>query len=227
MKKVIMNFKLEINTNNLKTKEKFKNDCYLLELVNITTKCNDIHVLNYIRDMFYLKSLDEYENKYNKSCLAMIQQTNSLNIIYNIFKLWLPFERYNLGELRGYFLELLTVTILKQSNITDNEIFQESKVKLENYTSYTWDIIINKDNILHCYECKFSPNNIRRKHIDQIISLYNKLTKTHLNLVTFTEREYLIDQILFLRNNTNPKKYNEIISKINLITIENFVNNSV
>lgn len=66
-----MTFELEINMNNIKIHENFLNDSYLEEIITITINCTDIHILNYIQDMFYLRTTDEYENKYQKSCLAI------------------------------------------------------------------------------------------------------------------------------------------------------------
>lgn len=208
-----MNYKLIPNKNNLKTKEKFENDQYLIKLINITLNCSNIHILNYINDMFYLKSQTEYEEKFNKHSLAIKHDLNMLIEIYSIFQVWMPFEKYDLGELRGNFLEILTYEFIKKSNKNQLEILRETKINIGDYNSHTWDIIVKLEKILHCYECKFSPKTIKRKHLDQMISVFNKLTSS-INLVTFSPKEYVIDHLLTLQGTTNPKKYQNTISNI-------------
>lgn len=82
--------------------------------------------------MFYLKSLTEY-----KEYLPLVLTVNENSIelvlkIYNIFIEWNAFEKYNLGELRGTFLEILTYNLLNKKG--KREIYKEVNIILDKYT---------------------------------------------------------------------------------------------
>jgi len=54
-----------------------------------------------------------------------------------------------------------------------------------------------------------------------MIGLYNKLDTSHPILVSFTNKTKIIDCIKLLRENTNPDKYHQNITHIQIISIEN------
>lgn len=73
-----------------------------------------------------------------------LEETNfqELTYLYNIFKKWNPYEKYNIRELRGFFFEELTTHYLKSN---DKKIILESNIVIGDYKSHTWDLIIKEE----------------------------------------------------------------------------------
>lgn len=141
----------------------------------------------------------------------------------SFFFQWKPYEQYEMSECRGIFLEELTLKYLK-TNYKNDTIYPESKIIIDNYSSHTWDMIINLDKYYKLYECKYSTYYLKRKHLDNMISLKNKLKNSRIYLVIY-ENKTLIDYVIKkLKMNTNKDIYEENIKKINIFTLENFVN---
>ena len=140
--------------------------------------------------------------------------------IYNIFIDWLPFEIYNMGELRGNYLELVSYRYMEEKY--SETIYKESNVTIAEYRSHTWDLIIELNNSLQLYECKFSPKSLKRNHINQMIGLKNKLDISLLFLVLYDNKEIVEFNINQLREDTKKENYNQLLSNFNIITIENF-----
>ncbi|RAP50977.1 MAG: hypothetical protein BZ133_04110 [Methanosphaera sp. SHI613] len=175
--------------------------------------------------MFYLKSLDEYK-KYLPLILTVNENSIELVMkIYNIFIEWNAFEKYNLGELRGTFLEILTYKLLNKKG--KGEIYKEVNIILGKYTSHTWDIILKLNNSINLLEAKFSSNVLKRKHLNQMISSFNKLPNSYIFLVSYDEKTIIKDKLINLKENTTQSKYDSILHNINIISIENFNQNNI
>ncbi len=209
------------NTNNIKSKKRFYEDKHLKQLTKLTLKySNNIHLLNYIKNMLYYNNSDKYDESFSKITKALPNNYKEVMQINDLFKTWQPTNKYNMGELRGNFLEILYSKVLERKYST-NKIHKESNIIIEDYHSHTWDFIVELEKILKCYECKFSPSALQRKHINQMIGLYNKLDTSRPILVSFTNKTKIIDCIKLLRENTNPDKYHQNITHIQIISIEN------
>lgn len=209
------------NTNNIKSKKRFYEDKYLNELSNLALKySNNIHLLNYIKTMLYFNDNEKYDESFSKITKAIPYNYKEIMQIYDLFKIWQPFNKYNMGELRGNFLENLYLKILRKKYGL-NKIHKESQIIINDYYSHTWDFIVELEKNINCYECKFSPSVLKRKHINQMLGLYNKLKTSRIILVSFTNRSKVIDNIKLLRDDTNTKKYTQNIRHIQIISIEN------
>ena len=140
--------------------------------------------------------------------------------VYGLFLQWNAYEKYNLGEVRGAFLELLTFKLLK--NIHDNSnIHRESYVKLDDYRSHSWDIIVEIDDILELYECKFSFESLKRGQLNQIFGSINNLN-ANVFLIFYQLKRKLTDNIEIWRENTSKDKFDYLINSVNIITLEDF-----
>ena len=60
-----------------------------------------------------------------------------------------------------------------------------------------------------------------------MISTFNKIPNSKIFLVTYETKDIMKDNLKKLQENTNPKKYENIIKNINLISIENFKQNTI
>jgi len=140
--------------------------------------------------------------------------------IFTLFTNWIPYEKYNLGELRGNFLEFLSYNYL--NDIYDKSIiYQESNIILKEYKSHTWDIIVDSNQLL-LYECKFSSLSLKRSHINKMIGLKNKLEKVDIFLVFYESKLKVKNNIENLQENTKKYKFNDMLTEFNYITLENF-----
>lgn len=214
-------YEIKENINNPKSKKRFYKDKYLNELINIIINYNGSFKLHHlVRDMFYVKSLEEYETILTKYLIIHTTYHKIIFEIYNLFTNWLPFEIYNLGELRGNYLEMLSYNYLQQHH--DEKIYKESNIIINDYTSHTWDLIVELNN-LHLYECKYSARLLKRNHINQMIGLNNKLPKSELFLVFYDIKEMVDFNIRKLREDTRKEKFDEIISTFTSITLDNFI----
>lgn len=213
-------YKLLINQKNIKNKEKYFKDPYLNEITDLCINYSqNIHILNYIRLMLYFKNNEQYDKELSKAVIALSSYYKEIILINDLFKKWQPFNKYDMGQLRGIFLELLIFKILK-NNYPENIIKQETKILLEDYQSYTWDFIVELTNHLDCYECKYSPYSIKRKHIDQIVAFSNKCQKSNIFLACFTSKDKITDSLILLKENTKIDKFKENLKIINIISIE-------
>ena len=218
-----VNIIIEENNNNLKSKEKFEKDYYLNKLINYAISYASVSGLNtFINVMFYLKNMKDYDNQFYLFNMAYPDSICEIEQIYRLFITWLPFEKYDLGELRGNFLELLSYNILNKQ-YAECSIYKESRVCIVDYISHTWDIIVDDDE-LYLYECKFSYQSLRRKHIDQMIALMNKLNDLNhkVILVFYTPREKINRRLKYLQFNTKEKRYAGMINRFNIIDLDDF-----
>ncbi len=214
-----MVYEIKINKNNLKSKERFYNDNYLCNLVKlIITYKGTFKIHTFIRDLLYLKNIEEYETILTKYLIIHDIHHEIILKIYDLFTNWVPFEKYNLGELRGNYLEMLCYEYLQQEY--SEKIYRESNIKIGDYISHTWDLILELEEYLNLYECKFSLNSLKRKHINQVISLKNKLSTSNIYIIIYETNELLEFKLMNLRENTKKDQYKQILSNINFITLE-------
>lgn len=220
-----MNIKIVENLNNLKNKEKLLEDQNLLNLIDLCLK-KHLSIYDYllIKDYFYLTSVNEYKNHFNDS-KEFYTNINNSKIIYKLFKEWKPYEHYNLGELRGNFLELLFYTIL--NNFYSNTIFRESIIYLDDYKSHTWDIIMKYKKIYYLYECKFSSQSIKRSQINQMVGLNNRAKIFKMFLIFFESHDKIWDKLHELKYDTHFLKYNNMLKVFNIISLEDFADNNI
>ena len=212
------------NKNNLRSKKRFYKDKYLLELINIITKYKGtFKIHNFVRDLLYVKRLEEYDAILTKYLIIHNEHPTIILQIYGLFTNWSPFETYNMGQLKGNYLELLSYSYMRQKY--SQKIYEESNIILDNYQSHTWDLILELNEKLYLYECKFSAKILKRKHIDQMTGLKNRIPTSSLFLVIYDTNEIIKFNLKQLRKNTGKYKYDKIIHQINFITIENFTSN--
>ena len=217
------NYDIIENKNNIKSKERFYKDSYLNQLIGIVVNYKgSFKIHNLVRDLFYLKTMDEYEELLTKYLRIYELHHEIIYRIYNLFTNWLPFEIYNLGQLRGNYLELLSYKYLKQS-YPSLKIHMESNILVNDFKSHTWDLIVELPELLQLYECKFSPNSIKRHHINQMIALKNKLPNSSLFLVFYDINEWVTFNIKKLREDTQKDKYDDIIDNFTFITLDKFI----
>ena len=144
--------------------------------------------------------------------------------IYNIFLEWNPYEKHDMGLIRGIFLEKLTHHLLKK--IYPNEkIYYESKIIIENYKSHDIDFIMKIKNILKVYESKFSTKALKRHQLDNFGDLLDKYTYTEIFLVFFERKKEVQKTMNKYVRNTKRKNTIKLLKNINLITLENFIKN--
>lgn len=209
------------NRNNINNRRKFYNDVYLNRLVDLSIANYNISGLNiFIRYMFYSYNALDYEEMLSSFNLMYNESISCLFEVYGLFLQWNAYEKYNLGEVRGAFLELLTFKLLK--NIHDNSnIHRESYVKLDDYRSHSWDIIVEIDDILELYECKFSFESLKRGQLNQIFGSINNLN-ANVFLIFYQLKRKLTDNIEIWRENTSKDKFDYLINSVNIITLEDF-----
>lgn len=207
---------------NIKRKEKFSQDIKFNQLSELSLNyLKKPFVHRFIRTLFYFKDSKKYEELYKNFITKYEWNIDELSLIYNLFIEWKPFEKYDLGECRGYFLELFSFKLLKEQYPKIN-IYEESRIKYMNYNSHVWDFIIILDSVINFYECKFSPRFIKRSHIDQMVGLTSVLEKSKIFLICYDFQELLIDSLYLLQKETSSDRFNEILNKINIITIDDF-----
>ncbi|MBR3214327.1 MAG: hypothetical protein IKF79_07450 [Methanosphaera sp.] len=217
------NYIIVINQKNLKSKNSLYDNTFLNKLTDIViSNKNFVGINKFIRDMFYLKCIDEYDIALNKNIVGYENDYQLFIDVYNLFKEYKPYEIYDLGFFRGFFLELLSYKYLK--NLYEEEsIYRESKIKIGEYESHYWDIIINKEEVLKLYECKFSSKSIKRSHLDKMFGLQNKLIQSKVYLVTFELKDLVWDDLKGLINNTNQEKFESILNSFNYMFLEDYV----
>lgn len=211
------------NTANIKTKEKFQKDYYLNKLIDYTIQYSKSPGVNtFINVMFYVKKIKDYDNQFYMFNMTYPESIEEINQIYILFNNWKPFELYNLGELRGNFLELLSYKLIN-NEFEGYDIYRESKIKIQDYISHTWDIII-ENHIMYLFECKFSQESIKRNHLDQMVGLMNKLDDMRYStfLVFYSPSEKVYNRLKNLQLNTKTEKFEEIMNKFNIITLNEF-----
>lgn len=143
---------------------------------------------------------------------------SDLQYIHNLFSKWKPYEKYNLANCRGAFLEELSYTMLKEKNPTAN-IHTETQIILENYQSHYWDILIIND-IIKAYECKFSAYSIKRKHIDKMWEFKNKILNSKVYLIVYDNEKLIKQKMTTLLQETDILFH--ITNNIHVISIKNF-----
>lgn len=171
--------------------------------------------------MFYFKSIVEYQRYLPQVLIAYEEFYELVMKIYNLFMEWNVFDKYNLGELRGNYLELLLFEYIKE-NSHDEKVYREVNVIIGDYKSHVWDVVSESDDCLSLYESKFSSKVLKRHHINQMIALFNKLPESEIYLVAYENKEVLMDSLDELQKDTSKIKYDNIIKNFNLISIENF-----
>jgi len=209
------------NRNNYNNRRKFYDDIYLNRLVDLSIENYNKSGLNiFIRYMFYSYNSNDYEEMLSSFSLMYNESISCLFEVYELFLQWNVYKNYNLGEVRGAFLELLTFKLLK--NIHDNSsIYRESYVKRDDYQSHSWDIIVEIDDLLELYECKFSFESLKRGQLNQIFGSINNLN-ADVFLIFYQLKRKLNDNIEIWRENTSKDKFGYLINAVNIITLEDF-----
>ncbi len=153
--------------------------------------------------------------------LFLKSNVNDAIKVHEIFCEWKPFDKYDLGQLRGSFLEELTLELLK--DVYDDElIFQESKIILGDFQSHFWDVIVIVDDWVDAYECKFSSYSVNRGQLDDMVGLRNNLESSMIFLVVFQPKGAVIEILNTLKGNTSAEVYEKYLDKINIISLEDF-----
>lgn len=217
---MIMDIKINANELNLKSKEKFSNDEHLESLIQYIFNNSEIANIHKLTNrFFYCYNLLECEEEYK--LILELEETNfqELTHLYNIFKKWNPYEKYNIRELRGFFFEELTTHYLKSN---DKKIIRESNIVIGDYKSHTWDLIIKEE----CYfiECKMYYSSIKRSTIDKMVSIRNKLSEATVFLSSYTNKNLISDHLMTLQKDTSDDKYDLILKNITIISIEDYQN---
>ena len=210
------------NENNLKSKDKFSDDVDLQNLVDYCIINNSVEGLNsFIRVLFFIEEYNGYELALNRAKIRFKHSEKELTIVCNIFRKWIPYEKYNLGECRGAFLEILSYKRISLQ-YPNHIIKQEINLFLEDYKSHTWDILLEEDLIYYLFECKFSSVSIKRSHLNHMLGDYNKLKVIRMFLIFFTTKNKVLDYLLSLQEDTGNSEYESMLNKFNIITIEDF-----
>ena len=69
---MIYMYLIKENTNNIKSKKRFYEDKHLKQLTKLTLKySNNIHLLNYIKNMLYYNNSDKYDESFSKITKAL------------------------------------------------------------------------------------------------------------------------------------------------------------
>ncbi|RAP50135.1 MAG: hypothetical protein BZ133_06220 [Methanosphaera sp. SHI613] len=214
-----MDFSIIENETTLKSKEKYIKDDYFNLLVQYAVKfhdCYDVHEI--IKNLFELYSIDEYELFFENKLLSNNKYNEIYFEIYTLFCEWKPYTYYNMGNCRGAFLEEFTYHLLKKIYPTDN-IYKESTITLDNYSSHTWDVILLFDDLFKSIECKFSSYSIQTKHINQIKGFKNKFNNCNVYLLSYDYKDAIKDTLTIITQN----KTEELLEIINIISIENLI----
>ena len=213
-----MNIKIRTSENNLKSKKKFMNDEYFQKLIEyLTNNHTSPRIHNFTRYLFYAKSGKEYDILLKKF-LNKNTQENDLQHIHNLFSKWKPYEKYNLANCRGAFLEELSYNMLKEKN-PSTTIHTETQILLEDYQSHYWDILIIGD-IIKAYECKFSAYSIKRKHIDKMWEFKNKIINSKVFLIVYDNEKIIKQKIMAILHEADILFH--ITNNIDIISIKNF-----
>lgn len=214
------------NKNNINSKSKFKED-YYFEIITklLINEIDNPYIHNNIKRLFNFTSVEQYE-KLSANLIKLMDSTTYKEhypniFLCNIFKIWKPYEKYNLGECKGYFFELFTYKLLNRL-YNENKLYLETSFKIGNYYSHTWDIILKILNVYYCYECKFSLKYFKRKHLNQMLSLKNNLNNSNLYLVTYHSLPLAKDCFERIKENTSKDKYENMLNQINLVTLDDF-----
>lgn len=215
-------FKLVINQKNLDNRNVLFENTFLNELTDIIIDNKKFRgTINFIRDMFYLKSIEEYDFALNRCLIGYANNFQIFLDVYNLFKEYKPYKKYDLGLLRGRFLELLSYKYLKRLYDKD-VIYSESKIKINDYESHFWDIIIKLEDILKLYECKFSSKTIKRSHLNSMLSLKNKIHQSEIYLTTFEHKDIVMDDLNDLICDTSQIKFDNMLKTFNYIYLEDY-----
>ncbi|MBR0472247.1 MAG: hypothetical protein IJI98_06065 [Methanosphaera sp.] len=210
------------NINNLNSKQRFSTDPFLSKLINILVNNKEgSNIHEYVRDMFYFKSIEEYQRYLPHVLIAYEESYELVMKIYNLFMEWNVFDKYNLGELRGNYLEMLLFEYIKENHY-DANVYREVNVLIGDYKSHVWDVVLESEDYISLFESKFSSKVLKRHHINQMIGLFNKLPESEIYLVAYENKEVLTDSLDELQEETSKTKYDNIIKNFNLISIENF-----
>ncbi|MBR0473060.1 MAG: hypothetical protein IJI98_10235 [Methanosphaera sp.] len=221
-----MEIKIEENTSNLKNRTKFFNDFYLKMLVEICIDCHDVHgVLMFIRYMFYSFSLDEYDEQLSLVNIYYNESMEILTQIHLIFSEWKPFDKYNMGELRGAFLELFVYELLRSVYGLEH-VYQESRIIIGDFKSYTLDFIVQLEDVFNMYECKFSVESFKRNHLNQLISIVNKYENCNLFVIFFQPYKKVYTIFDIIQESTSNEKFQKMLDKLTIITLDDFVKNN-
>ena len=109
---VTVDFVIKENNNTSKSRQKYLEDDYFNQLIDLTVKYHDnieIHAL--IRDLFTLVDLTEYETFFEKYTLIHKDTIKAISDVFNIFCEWKPYQYYNLGNCRGVFFRRTYLSI--------------------------------------------------------------------------------------------------------------------
>jgi len=216
-----MNITIKSNKNNIKSKDKFRDDKELFKIIQYIHDNHEIpNIHNLIKRLFYCYNLNECEKEYNLILKMEERNFKELTYIYYIYYSWNPYSKYNLRELRGYFFEQLTLAYLRD-NEKNEDITSEANVHINNYISHTWDFIIKNKCIF--IECKFNHTSLKRQNLDKMIGLKNKINKSSIFFSSYSKKEMMIDYLHTLKKDTSTERYSEIIKHLNIISIENYI----
>lgn len=219
-----MEIEIKENHKAIQSKENITHNQHLNTLIQtFTSSKHQKELTTIIRYLLYYKSIDECKNLY-KFMKLRYPEIDDAFTIHNIFLEWNPYEKHDMGLIRGIFLEKLTHHFLKK--IYPNEkIYCESKIIIDNYKSYDIDFVIKIKNILKVYESKFSTKALKRHQLDNFGDLLDKYTYTEIFLVFFERKKEVQETINEYIRNTKRKNTIKLLKNINLITLENFTKN--
>ena len=186
-----MNISIQKNTKLIKSKENLFNDSYLNRVINLLVDDEKYFEIIYsIRHLFYMTNEANYEREFKLMITRYYDKITECKEVYHIFKEWKPYDKYDMGECRGIFLELLSYKLLIKK-YGEKNIFRESNLIIGQFQSHTWDAILKLDNSYKCYECKFSSKNITRSHLNSMIGTKNKSELTEIFLVSLDIKFFL------------------------------------
>lgn len=66
---------------------------------------------------FFITDENGYTKQYYLMKIRYYDQIENCEMVYKLFMKWKPYEKYDMGECRGTFLELLSYKLLTKKNI--------------------------------------------------------------------------------------------------------------
>lgn len=215
-----MTYEIKINMNNIKNKEIFIKDKYMINLIDFIYQNSEIkNVHKLTKRLFYCYNLNESEEEYNLIIQLEEHKFKELTYIYNLFCSWNPYNKYNIRQLRGFFFEQLNY-IYFQSIYDNDEIITEAKVFVNGYSSHTLDLIVKSNDIF--VECKFNYNSIKRDTINKMSTLKNKIPQSNAIISSYSNKNLIKDHLITLREDSSIEKYKILLNKISILSLESF-----
>ena len=139
-----MNISIQKNTKLIKSKENLFNDSYLNRVINLLVDDEKYFEIIYsIRHLFYMTNEANYEREFKLMITRYYDKITECKEVYHIFKEWKPYDKYDMGECRGIFLELLSYKLLIKK-YGEKNIFRESNLIIGQFQSHTWDAILKE-----------------------------------------------------------------------------------